>query len=63
MSTKKPIGKVCIAPQIPSKASEADLEFRDLPLQPELGFLRHASSSKSDSSHVPVLVFSKVTVN
>ena len=57
MGTKRPIGKVCIAPKIPSKATEAALEFRDLRLQPELGFPRHASSSMADSSHVLVLVF------
>jgi hypothetical protein len=61
MGTKALIGKVYIYTQKPSKATEADLKFRDVPLQPELGFLRHASSSKADRSHVLVLVFVKVT--
>jgi len=63
MGMKRNICKVCFAPKIPSKATEADLEFRDLTLQPELGFPRHASSSKADSSHVLVLVFLKINVN
>ena len=57
MGTKRPTGKVCIAPKISSKATEAAFDFTDLPLQPELGFLRHASSSMADSSHMLVLVF------
>jgi len=57
MVTERPTGKVCIAPKIPSNATEAALDFTDLPLQPELGFLRHASRSKADTSHMLVLVF------
>ena len=57
LGTKRPTGKVCVAPKIRSKATEASLDFTDLPLQPELGFPRHASSSKADSSHMLVLVF------
>jgi hypothetical protein len=60
---KRPIGEVCIATKIHNKTIEADLEFRDLPLQSELGFPLHASSSKTDSSHVLVFVFLEINVN